>query len=44
VWIAKVDPRWCRLAHGDDPEKYSEDALEFLERLIQDEPYWSAFW
>ena len=43
VWIAQVDPRWCQLAHGDDPEKYSQDALEFLERLIRDEPYWSAF-
>ena len=44
VWIARVDPRWCRLAHGDDAEKYGQDALEYLERLIQDEPYWSAFW
>jgi hypothetical protein len=43
VWIAQVDPKWCRLAHGDDPEKYGQDALEFLQRLIQDEPYWSAF-
>jgi hypothetical protein len=44
VWITKVDPKSCPLGHGDDPEKYSEDALEFLVRVAQDEPYWSAFW
>jgi hypothetical protein len=44
VWIAKVDPRSCPLAHGDDPEKFSEDARQFLGRIVQDEPYWSALW
>jgi hypothetical protein len=47
VWIAEVDPRLCRicpLAHGDDPERDGEDALEFLERVTQYEPYWSALW
>jgi hypothetical protein len=44
VWIAKVDPRSCLLAHGDDHEKFSEDARQFLGRIVQDEPYWSALW
>jgi hypothetical protein len=43
VWIVKVDPKSCRLVHGDNAEKDTEDALEFLQRLIEDEPYWSAF-
>ena len=43
VWIVKVDPKSCRLVHGDNAEKETEDALEFLQRLIEDEPYWSAF-
>jgi hypothetical protein len=44
VWIAKVDPRSCPLAHCDNPKKDSEDALRFLEWVMQDEPYWSALW
>jgi hypothetical protein len=43
VWIVKVDPKSCRLVHGDNAEKGTEDALEFLQRLIEEEPYWSAF-
>jgi hypothetical protein len=44
VWIAKVDPKSCPLAHGDDPKRDSEDALEFLQRVMRDEPYWAADW
>jgi hypothetical protein len=41
VWIVRVDPKSCPLAHGDNPGKDSEDILQYLERIIQDEPYWS---
>jgi hypothetical protein len=45
VWITKVDPKWCPLAHGDDPVRDGEDAMYFLERVVRDEDvYWSAFW
>ncbi len=44
VWIVRVDPSSCPLAHGDDSDKDSEDALQFLQRVIQDEPYWSVSW
>lgn len=43
VWIVSIDPQSCRLAHGDDPDRQSEEALDFLVRVIQGEPYWSAF-
>jgi hypothetical protein len=43
VWIVRVDPKSCPLAHGDDPAKDSQDILQYLERIIQDEPYWSEF-
>ncbi len=44
VWIAKVDPRSCPLDHRDDPEQDSEDTLEFLERVMQDDAYWAVSW
>jgi hypothetical protein len=44
VWVAKVAAGSCPLDHRDNPEKDSEDTLEFLERVMQDEPYWSASW
>jgi len=44
VWIAQVDPRWASWRTATIPEKYSQDALEFLQRLIRDEPYWSGVW
>jgi hypothetical protein len=43
VWIARADPKSCPLAHGDDPKTDSEDAMLFLERVMQFEPYWSVF-
>ena len=42
VWIARADPKSCPLAHGDDPKTDSEDAMLFLERVMQFEPYWSV--
>ncbi|MGA7052853.1 MAG: hypothetical protein WBZ37_16600 [Mycobacterium sp.] len=42
VWLVQVDPRTCPLAHGADPGKDSEDALMFLDRVTQDDPYWWA--
>jgi hypothetical protein len=44
AWIAKVAARSCPLDHGDNLEIDSEETLEFLERVMQDEPYWSASW
>ena len=41
AWIAKVAARPCPLDHGENPEVDSEETLEFLERVMQDEPYWS---
>lgn len=45
VWITRVDPRErsCPLAHGDDLKTDSEDALYFLQRVMDYEPYWSVF-
>lgn len=43
VWIVRIDPQSCRLAHGDSADKQTEDALEFLVRVIQGDPYWSVF-
>lgn len=43
VWIARVDPKSCPLAHGDEPKTDSEEAMQFMQRVIQYEPYWSAF-
>lgn len=43
VWIVAVDPQSCRLAHGNNADKETEQALEFLMRVIQGEPYWSVF-
>lgn len=43
VWIIEADPRWCPLAHGDDTAAPDEEAAaEYLERLTQQPPYWSA--
>jgi hypothetical protein len=44
VWIVRVDPNSCPLAHGDNPEKDEENALQFLRRVMEDEPYWSVLW
>ena len=43
VWIAPVDPRACRLDDRDSDED-GDEVVEFLERLMQDEPYWTAPW
>lgn len=43
VWIVEADPRWCPLAHGDDTAAPDEEAAaEYLGRLTQAPPYWSA--
>ncbi|GLE51194.1 hypothetical protein [Mycobacterium montefiorense] len=43
VWIIEVDPRWCPLAHGDDTtESDEEQVADYLERVTQRPPYWSA--
>jgi hypothetical protein len=42
VWIVEADPRWCPLAHGDGAADDEQTAAEFLERAIQQQPYWSA--
>ena len=42
VWIVEADPAWCPLAHGDGAEDDEQWAAEFLERAIQQQPYWSA--
>jgi len=44
VWIVRADPSSCPLAHGDDPESDSENAVQFLQRVMEDEPYWSVAW
>lgn len=42
VWIVEGDPRRCPLAHGDGAADDEQTATEFLERAIQQQPYWSA--
>lgn len=44
VWISRVDP-WvsCPLSHGDKPKTQSEDALQYLQRVIAYDPYWSMY-
>ena len=43
VWLARVDLKSCPLTHGDEPKTDSEEALQFMQRVIQYEPYWSVF-
>lgn len=43
VWIARVDPKSCPLAHGDEPKTDNEDAMRFMQRVLEYEPYWTAF-
>lgn len=43
VWIVESDPRWCPFAHGDDTKESDEQTVaEYIERLTQQPPYWSA--
>jgi hypothetical protein len=43
VWIIEANPRWCPLAHGDDTAESDEETIaEYLERLMQQPPYWST--
>jgi hypothetical protein len=39
VWIVEGAPVGCPLAHGDN---IPADAPGFLERVVQQQPYWSA--
>ena len=42
VWIVQGEPLRCPLAHGDNVP-VDEDAVPgFLERVVQQQPYWSA--
>ena len=42
VWIIQGEPLWCPLAHGDGIPEDEQAAPGFLERAIQQRPYWSA--
>jgi hypothetical protein len=44
VWVTKIAPGPCPLDRRGNPDEDSEETLEFLERVMQDEPYWSAPW
>jgi hypothetical protein len=43
VWIFEGDPHRCPFAHGDDTAPIDEEmVVDYLERLTQQPPYWSA--
>jgi hypothetical protein len=42
VWIVQGEPLWCPLAHGDNVPADEEAVPGFLERVVQQQPYWSA--
>jgi hypothetical protein len=42
VWIIQGEPLRCPLAHGDNIPADEKAAPGFLERVIQQQPYWSA--
>ena len=42
VWIAQGEPLRCPLAHGDNIPADEEAVPGFLERVVQQQPYWSA--
>lgn len=43
VWITEANPKSCPLAHGDEPRTDSDQVLEFLQRVMQYDPYWSIY-
>ena len=42
VWIVEGAPVGCPLAHGDDIPADERAVPGFLERVVQQPPYWSA--
>jgi hypothetical protein len=42
VWIIRGEPLRCPLAHGDNIPVDEEAVPGFLERVVQQQPYWSA--
>jgi hypothetical protein len=42
VWIVQGEPLRCPLAHGDNVPADEEAVPGFLERVVQQQPYWSA--
>ena len=42
VWIVQGEPLRCPLAHGDDIPADQQAVPGFLERVVQQQPYWSA--
>ena len=42
VWIVQGEPLSCPLAHGDNIPADEQAASGFLERVVQQQPYWSA--
>jgi len=42
VWIVQGEPLRCPLAHGDNVPVDEEAVPGFLQRVVQQQPYWSA--
>jgi hypothetical protein len=42
VWIIEGDPFRCPLAHGDAIPADEQAAMNFLDRVLEQQPYWSA--
>ena len=42
VWIVQGAPLRCPLAHGDNTPNDEQAVPGFLERVTQQQPYWSA--
>ena len=42
VWIVQGEPLRCPLAHGDNVPVDEEAVPRFLDRVVQQQPYWSA--
>jgi hypothetical protein len=42
VWIVEGEAQRCPFAHGDGVPVDENAVAEFLERLVQRQPYWSA--
>jgi hypothetical protein len=42
VWIVQGEPKRCPLAHGDNVPVDEEAVPGFLDRVVQQQPYWSA--
>lgn len=43
LWIVEGDPHKCAFAHGDETAAIDEEmVVDYLERLTEQPPYWSA--